>query len=219
MRIISSFKDYYDFVAHKYGGGDPKVVYVRNRLKENQVNVKEPNVPHDDNGFGIIYNIGNRQLTQSWAHLIVAGKMYLLTRPNEFYNQSEQNYAYKVKSPEEAEEIIKLGRPGWKRTSKFNRYGIELPFLVDYCRQVGTPVFIVESNGFKRTLHIKEHIPNLGKMGMASLIPAEQMYQDLAYFMGNTMNPSPDIKPPVEVANKYKILAAGFDLKTSFRNR
>ena len=43
------------------------------------------------------------------------------------------------------------------------------------------------------------------------------MYQEISYFIGNTMNESPDIKPPVEISNKDKISKAGFDLKNSFR--
>lgn len=31
MKIISQFKDYYDFIAHSYGGGDPALVLNRNR--------------------------------------------------------------------------------------------------------------------------------------------------------------------------------------------
>ena len=30
MKIISQFKDYYDFIAHSYGGGDPNLVLNRN---------------------------------------------------------------------------------------------------------------------------------------------------------------------------------------------
>ena len=32
MKIISKFKDYYDFIGRKYGGGDPKVVYKRREI-------------------------------------------------------------------------------------------------------------------------------------------------------------------------------------------
>jgi len=32
MKIISKYKDYYDYVAHQYGGGDEKIVYVRNGI-------------------------------------------------------------------------------------------------------------------------------------------------------------------------------------------
>src|SRR5574343_592719 len=35
MIIKTNYKDYYDYVAHIYGGGDPKIIYVRpHRLKD-----------------------------------------------------------------------------------------------------------------------------------------------------------------------------------------
>jgi hypothetical protein len=37
-------------------------------------------------------------------------------------------------------------------------------------------------------------------------------------FIQNVLRKNPDTIPPVEVKNENKILSAGFDLKTSFRN-
>jgi hypothetical protein len=54
---------------------------------------------------------------------------------------------------------------------------------------------------------------------MPAFVPATEMYQNLAYFMGNLMNVSPDKAPPVEVSNNQKILKSGFDLVKSFRHR
>ena len=33
MKIISPFKDYYDRIAGKYGGGDPRLVYKRTKIQ------------------------------------------------------------------------------------------------------------------------------------------------------------------------------------------
>ena len=33
MKIISPFKDYYDWVAGKYGGGDARLVYKRTKIE------------------------------------------------------------------------------------------------------------------------------------------------------------------------------------------
>jgi hypothetical protein len=52
-----------------------------------------------------------------------------------------------------------------------------------------------------------------------SLISPQQMYQDLAMFMGNRMKDTPDVQPPVELNNRQKIVKAGFDLIQSFRHR
>ena len=105
-------------------------------------------------------------------------------------------------------------------------FGVERPFLVELCRAVGSPVFAVEGlsthgrrGGSKVQVRIAGQCPILQEVGMASVIPAFQMYQDIAYFVGNTMKSCPDTVPPVDVSNQEKIIKAGFDLKSSFRHR
>jgi hypothetical protein len=79
----------------------------------------------------------------------------------------------------------------------------------------GHPVFVIEK---VQWAHWKEDVeisiapqcPVLGEIGLAKLIPPEQMYQDLAYFVGNLMFNSPDIEPPVELSNKQKIHQSWF---------
>ena len=105
-------------------------------------------------------------------------------------------------------------------------FGVERPFLVNLCRVVGSPVFAFEvmntygrRGASKVQVRIAGQCPILQEVGMASAIPASQMYQDIAYFVGNTMKACPDTVPPVDVSNREKIIKAGFDLKSSFRHR
>jgi hypothetical protein len=93
---------------------------------------------------------------------------------------------------------------------------------------INQPIFVVEFYG-RQDLDfgdftydggvIRYYAPVLSELGFPSIYPAEQLYQDISYFIGNEMKPSPDIKPPVEISNDNKIEGHGFDLKQSFRHR
>ena len=62
-------------------------------------------------------------------------------------------------------------------------------------------------------------VPILSELGIPNIIPAEKIFQELSYFIGNIMKESPDIAPPVEIENDLRIEGHGFDLKQSFRHR
>lgn len=99
MRIKSNFKDYYDYVAHVYGGrGDPKIVYNRTRIRE--LEVREPQkfygvIYHDksihDFPFTLelpkglsIHSVPNKRthegMIYEFAWLIVAGRYFPMAR-------------------------------------------------------------------------------------------------------------------------------------------
>lgn len=231
MVIQSPFKDYYDFVANQFGGGDPRIVYVRKRLapQENKGNkIYESNLQIEIEGDSPLVDLTNmfcrdQQETQT-VFLVLAAKLYRMTQPEmgmyRSYFTNVNNF--KVQSPEEAAEGTKKQRRYWVRHS-FS-YGIEQPFLVALSRRIQAPVFVVrEARGLwkssKTCITIAGQCPILQAVGMPTLIPPTRMYQDLAYFVGNTLNNAPDQQPPVEVTNQQKILKAGFDLTQSFRNR
>lgn len=228
MKIKSSFKDYYDFVATRYGGGDPKIVYVRGRI-----------APKDH--FVVVVSDFPLADPVSWpssnapyrlAYLVVAGKAYLLHQPKDIWPSGIEHYRLcdpaKIASDDARE---RAGNRRWvvrSRTFGLRDEPFEFKrayeFLVDFSRLVKAPVFIVEGvqsqfGSREVRVAVAGRCPILDKIGMAQVVPPEQMYQDLAYFVGNTMNPSPDTKPPVEVSNRDKIVAAGFDLRRSFRHR
>ncbi len=215
MVIQSKFRDYYDHMAHQYGGGDPKIVYARGRIKAQFVEMTKCVLPDSS-------EIRNRYSTNEdpcdFAYLVVAAKPYLLTRSSREYFDGLNGF--KIVDAD----ALNLNLSWWRRTD-WSFIGHEDASLIELSRRVEAPVFVVRrvQVGWRNECHvhlsIDERCPILQSLGMASLIPTKQMYQDLAYFMGNTMHPSPDTQPPVEVSNRNKILAAGFDLKQSFRHR
>lgn len=232
MKIQSSFKDYYDFIAHQYGGGDPKVVYVRGRISPLrrgwiQGAIVESNVEVEMDGRFPLYSL--RDLVE-WkdrdiktvSYLIVAGKAYLLQKIGDTFNDDVNTF--QVQSLDAFEEFNNRHSGRWFVNHDYGELGKEYPFFVELSRKVKSPVFVIRSvermfGSDKLKVTVAGQCPILRDIGIPALIPAAQMYQELAYFVGNTMKEHPDTEPPVEVSNTSKILNAGFDLKQSFRHR
>lgn len=221
MVIKSPFKDYYDFVANKYGGGDPRLVYPRNRIDLANQLVEVDNCQLTDPSRYYWYRLKSEP-QMDYLYLVVAGKAYLLVRPSDPYLLRDLLDDFKVKIIDQED---KKPRPStylfhWNYGIKF---GEEYQFLVELCRKVQAPVFIITKIDYmenrRATVSIYERCPILSQLGMASIIDPYQMYQDLSMFMGNKMKDTPDTKPPVELSNKQRILKAGFDLVQSFRHR
>lgn len=224
--IRSNFKDYYDFVANLYGGGDPRIVYPRTRLTK--MDPKSPwagdffinlpkwgSLPDPTRHYS---NLRNRIAYCDYKYLIVAGKAYLLKRP---IPEVSALYDRDINSFKICDAQEELETTWWRIRDDF-KFGVEHQFLVDLCRTIGHPVFVINKIEYDRdravTINIDGQCPILGRIGMASSIDPYQMYQDIAVFVGNRMTKTPDMQPPVELSNIQKILKAGFDLRRSFRH-
>jgi hypothetical protein len=209
MKIKSKFKDYYDFVGHKYGGGDPNVVYPRTRITVNHqpliiAEYKVQDLPNHRNYYNDLPGVNFKMLA-------IAGKYFMLI--------CENTHEYDQKW--EVWNDVKHAKYNFKNISKrsVNVFDNE---LVSLSKEVGHPVFIYYhhfDSKVGRCLAVESACPILQDYGIDKVIPPEQMYQDLAYFIGNTMKDSPDTTPPVQIDNKDRIVQHGFDLKQSFRHR
>jgi hypothetical protein len=227
MKIQSQFKDYYDHVAHIYGGGDPKVLYLRNRLGTMErystdafargLDIEQKGLPYDS--FDEIYRKFNYRV--KW--LAINAKLYLiLTKASSMYEAPgpDQWHVLTEEKHPEVWKYLHTTRSRWQRDRDEVQYvGREMPEVLELSRKVGAPVFTFESSYRNNTAKVDGNIPILATMGIPALIPAEQLYQDIAYFLGNTMKVSPDLMPATVQTDKEKILSAGFDLKASFRHR
>jgi len=100
--------------------------------------------------------------------------------------------------------------------------GIYSEDVVNLSREVGSPAFFI-SHFSIRDLDLLATVipetPRLGVLGFAKKISPEQMYQDISYFVGNTLHKSPDTDPPAEVCEKIRLVQRGFHPKTSFRGK
>lgn len=225
MIIKSQFRDYYDHVAHVYGGGDPSVVYDRNRLR-----------PLDDSGFAHAFPVNMDRVSSERYYgntghyhskwLVIAGKYYHFKKqvgdPSaEFVLQYDM--AVKEKTAKQIAYDKLLMRNGYWRRKEENRID-EAKETLKLSRKIGAPVFMIDRAEVSRTgkgydYWIESAVPTLKNLGIASIISPEQIYQDIAYYIGNVMKDSPDMAPPTVLTDKEKIVQHGFDLKKSFRHR
>lgn len=208
MKIKSKFKDYYDYVAHIYGGGDPNIVYVRNNFERTEWGYFQ--VPFEKDIWSLPHHIIHIEYDLKWC--IVAGKCYLLVSP--LYQDEWSLYTQE--------------HPISKHftNSRVNYLGKFDQNLVELSRIVNAPVFAIRGThrdwkNKKTYVEIDCNVPILSNLGFASIITPEQMYQDISYFLGNIMHVSPDMMPEPNPAmtDKERILSHGFDVKQSFRHR
>lgn len=226
MKIISAHKDYYDHIAHLYGGGDPKITYARHRLgvveQSNTdtfirgLDIEQPGLP--DSGFDQLY----RAFKYKTKWLAINGKLYLLLADaQDPYHPTPDNWSVlnEARHPQ-AWALLHTTRSWWQRDRDQIQYiGREMPEVLELSRKLDAPVFTFSSSYYRTTVHVDGNIPILAPLGIPALISASQLYQDIAYFIGNTMKGAPDLMPATAQTNKEKITAAGFDLVQSFRHR
>ncbi len=89
--------------------------------------------------------------------------------------------------------------------------------FIEWNKVIKTPVFMINGiDSYNGIITVNKNIPILQEQGFASLIPAEQMYQDISMFITNEL--TEQMKMPT-MTNKEKIASHGFDSKTSFRGK
>jgi hypothetical protein len=219
MKIISQFKDYYDYVANIYGGGDPKITYSRNRIgkvisEQGYTYIKDPE-------FQITESLnllsGYRYIDKHYQDdidtwLAVCGKIYPLVDVGQ-----TTSCKYEILDPEKQSKIVVRFR-----RNEVTKIGVENSKIVQLSKIVGHPIFIIKNEytqSRKRFVLIEGDYPKVDVLGLASIYPAEQLYQDLSYFIVNKMKDSPDMMPRTASSDKEKVVQHGFDVKQSFRHR
>lgn len=229
MIIKSGFKDYYDFVANMYGGGDPKCIYLRTKLKSSDVKPHEFQlghfkVPYDSN-YGIPsvpqdLTTPDKSFMYKFKRLVVAGKSYLcyvkLNNNSPFGFQSDYNLQYKVLHGKELERYLEIKSRGYfyKETQPHDTK--VSPGLVELSRIIKAPVFVYTGTSSK-SVSIEVNCPILQNYEFPSIMSPQEIYQEVSYFIMNTMNVSPDMMPPSPMTDEMKIHSHGFDVKSSFR--
>ncbi len=225
MKIKSNYRDYYDHVAHMYGGGDPKFVYARVPITADKCSV----IITDDQARDLnMTRLWRRELLDQHAYdskyIVIAGKRYLVVRkwrtnelvPQEYRLFTEKNF------PEEYEYNRKL-RYSWRRVDDYSsEIGGESPILTQIALAFNAPVYSIDQirRGDRGVeVVIDKNIPILANYEIPTIISAEQLYQDLSYYVANTMHPSPDLIVNDNQSDKEKIMGHGFDVKQSFRHR
>lgn len=226
MIIKSPFKDYYDFVANMYGGGDPKILYLRTKLKAptskpHEFSSDTFHVDFDSHGIPSVprdISMSDDTLAK-FKWLFVAGVAYLtyvrLERGPHHMHYSDYGQQYRVVTDRDTELLEKLNRSDWLNNSQPTRVTTEA--LINLSRLISAPVFAFGSQYSSKKASVAVNCPILKDYGFAGIMPPEQLYQDLSYYVGNVMHPSPDMMPATENSDANKVIAHGFDPKVSFR--
>jgi hypothetical protein len=235
MKIQSRFRDYYDYVAHIYGGGDPKNTYVRDIIVPDRVTplgekfeetaeFREPEfelwVPGD-------YQLADGSVQQFFG-ISIAGKVYIVTRVHNVGTWSYTNNRYEGDHTEPwkiatygdlSKRQIRAYRqslPSGREPDHVIRCGVPSPEAGALSKRLKAPVFKFDNHYSTR---VYGRCPLLSEYGIPPVLEPEQAYQEISMFLMSVVNESPDSMPRAEMTNVQKVESHGFDKRISFRHR
>lgn len=247
MKIISSYRDYYDWVAHKHGGGDPLVTYKRDHVVSPTVaNLPslygEPGrdpasvrartyaqhieVPVAESVFINEPRRGGTLENHEFMVISVAGRAYFFERKHLGFHLSEHKYTTWALIDEPYLYEPKDGGSGFRGWPLYNdQSGLVWARTGEVCSALGAlhikhgaPVFSAYRYDSRHTyLRIDPEPPVLEDFGLASVLPAEQCYQEIAQMVGQIKHARSEV-PEIQTSEQ-KIESHGFDKRKSFRHR
>ena len=237
MKIISKFRDFYDYKVTKYGV-DEKLVYTRKTYCEYFESLVID--VYTASGDRISEENFNKNLKENFEYfkginfhkiLILGEKLiHLFFTENGVYTHFDiknENDLRKLNDFQYKKEITFKNE---KKFSIFSKFGSDWDNLLSFNRKklitydidkydiiLNEPILLIELIGTSKSskyLYIYKftYNPNLSQMGV--YIDADFVWQSLVEFLSNKRSEK-EISP--EVSNENKILSKGFDLKTSFR--
>ena len=241
MKIISRFKDFYDYKVTKYGV-DEKLVYTRktyceyykefvidvytgsdNRISEENFNknLKENFEYFKGNNYHKILVLGEKLIhlffTENGIYTNFAAKKLEVSKGTYQYYYSKEITFNDGKNFE----IYTDFGYAWDKLFSYDRKKLFSHMNIDKSDVIFyESMFLIEYFGESYDKNLKYHSsvykftynPNLSQMGV--YIDADFVWQSLVEFLSNKRSEK-EITP--EVSNENKILSKGFDLKTSFR--
>ena len=237
MKIISKFKDFYDYKVAKYGM-DEKLVYTRKTYCEYFESFVIDVYTGSDNR--ISEENFNKNLKENFEYskginfhkiLFIGEKLiHLFFTENGVYTHFDiknENDLRKLNDFQYKKEItFKDG----KKFNIFSKFGSDWEDLLSYNRKklitydidkddiiLNEPMLLIELIGkskSSRYLYIYKFTYNPILSKLRVYIDADFVWQSLVEFLSNKRSEK-EISP--EVSNENKILSKGFDLKTSFR--
>ena len=233
MKIISKFKDFYDYKVTKYGV-DEKLVYTRktyceysysydifNRISEKEFNknLKDNVSLLKENNFHKILFIGEKLIhlffTENGVYTHFDAKKLDVSKG------TYQSYCSKEITFNDGRNFEITTDFGWHKLFSYDRKKLFPSMRIDKSDIIfNEPMILIEYFGksynknlkYHRSLYKFTYNPNLSQMGI--YIDEDFIWQSLVEFLSNKRSEK-EISP--EVSNENKILSKGFDLKTSFR--
>ena len=242
MKIISKFRDFYDYKVAKYGV-DEKLVYTRKTYCEYFLNFysylrKEYRFSEEEFNKNLKKNVEYSEIAKYHKILVIGEKViHLFFTENGVYNHLDIKNHKDVEKPygcakskiiifndDKKFDIPSAFRALWPDLFSYDRK--RLIYVNTYIPKddiiLNEPIFLIEyigeyNDGTSRRqyfppLYKFTYNPNLSQMGV--YIDEDFVWQSLVEFLSNKRSEK-EISP--EVSNENKILSKGFDLKTSFR--
>ena len=242
MKIISKFRDFYDYKVAKYGV-DEKLVYTRKTYCEYFLNFyshlrKEYRFSEEEFNKNLKKNVEYSEIAKCHKILVIGEKViHLFFTENGVYNHLDIKNHKDVEKPygcakskiiifndDKKFDIPSAFRALWPDLFSYDRK--RLIYVNTYIPKddiiLNEPIFLIEyigeyNDGTSRRqyfppLYKFTYNPNLSQMGV--YIDEDFVWQSLVEFLSNKRSEK-EISP--EVSNENKILSKGFDLKTSFR--
>lgn len=215
MRIQSRFRDYYDFISHRFGQ-QPDVVYVRDKIKE--TNILFPS----GRAGRVLPDVKRMFRDDVRGHIdfVVAAQRVI-----PLYVVHDQTFDVETNQYNPATVTYEWLGPQHRRLVKDFHEDVfarllarpPSPRLPDLIRAVGAPVFYVTDQQGDHIV-VAERVPVLKDLGFPAHIAPEVMWQEIFSTLTDVLRKNPDKEPPVMLSNNDRIHAAGFDLKSSFRH-
>ena len=240
MKIISKFKDFYDYKVTKYGV-DEKLVYTRKTYCEyfqgffRDINI-DYRISEDDFNKNLKENTKVTDEKNIHKILFIGEKLIHL-----FFTENGVYTHLDIKNNEDLRKFTDFKyrkEITFKDGNKFNiytRFKDDWEYLLSYDRKklinlnidkddiiLNEPILLIEYIGecnnekakryYSFSLYKFIYNPNLSQMGV--YIDTDFIWQSLVEFLSDKRSEK-EIIP--EVSNENKILSKGFDLKTSFR--
>lgn len=220
MKIISRFKDYYDHQAHIYGVDDLQV-YPRGEIHEGDWSfTHESRIDILTDDMRSVFYIDDINVNL----LVVAGRAFPIAGSSIYRDY----HLITMEHPEVIKEVAQYQKSPWggrslpacvKALEAFTHSQPENPKLLELCREVGHPVFMLLNVDHRHRRPVIRYtidckLPLLSRItGMAGAYPAQQIYQDLSAYFAHI---EPVITPPSDLE---KVTQHGFDKRVSFRHR
>ena len=198
MKIISNFKDYYDYIINKYGVDD-KIVFYRNNKKilipskktQNNFFFNESYLINDEGKRAYFENDVTSEILIKRLFLYFCGEYYLIELVKKIDKKKNSTNSTNI-------------------SKEFKKFGFEDYFIEN---NIATSLIYMDENlnfGYKVELN-----PKLINLNFQSLFEPEQVYQNIEQYLGKIKVKDSHFY----IDNENKIKQAGFDVKTSFRKR
>ena len=201
MKIISNFKDYYDYIINKYGVDDKIVFYINNKKilipsKKTQNNFffNESYLINDEGKRAYFENDVTSEILIKRLFLYFCGEYYLIELVKKIDKKKNSTNSTNI-------------------SKEFKKFGFE-----DYFIENNIPTALIYDSYMDENLNFGYKVelnPKLINLNFQSLFEPEQVYQNIEQYLGKIKVKDSHFY----IDNENKIKQAGFDVKTSFRKR